>query len=53
MPGPSTAAEAPVQRVDQNRQIGFPGVAWPDEHCEGAQIHLRLNDRTKISHFNF
>ena len=49
--GPTATAEMPMQRVDQDRQIGLAGVARPDEHRQRAQIDLGFDDRPEIRHF--
>ena len=42
-----------MQRIDQDRQIGFPRVARPDEYGQRTQIDLGLDDRPEIGHFEF
>ena len=36
-----------MQGIDQDRQIGFPGVARPDEYGQRTQINLGLDDRPR------
>ena len=46
--------EKPMQRINQDRQIGFPRVARPDEYGQRTQIKdLGLDDRPEIGHFEF
>ena len=42
-----------MQRIDQDRQIGFPRVARPDEYGQWTQTDLGLDDRPEIGHFKF
>ena len=42
-----------MQRINQDRQIGFPRVARPDEYSQRTQIDLGLDDRPEIGYFEF
>ena len=44
-------AEKLMQRIDQDCQIGFSGVARPHEHGERTQVDFGLGNRPEILHF--
>ena len=49
----SISPEKPMQRINQNREIRLPRVARADEHGEGAEVHLGLDDGAEVLHFQF
>ena len=51
--GPRDCAEIPVQRIDQNRQVGLAGVAGSDENGQRAQINLGLSNGPEVRHLEF
>ena len=46
------SAETFVQRIEKHCQIGFPGIARPDEYGKRAKIDARFHDRAEILHID-
>lgn len=44
----TTTSDSPVERIDQNRQIGLACVTRPNKNGQGAEVDLRFLDRPQV-----